>query len=396
MRLKTVVVVFLVSIGGWASWSAYTYFFDAAPPELILMGIDVDGHYCGDVQCMVSSDKAGEMSVWLDDNPLITKFKLSKNDAENPFVIPTKPINNGKHQLKIECVDGSFNQNKTVIERQFHVDNVALQAAFVKSDADNKVLQGRTLHVQFQVNKSVETAMVHALADTYECFPESKGSLVYECFIPIACEEKPNEYLLSVDVADKVGSTARLDSKFQIVMYPFKRQTVQISKEKLAEEAELGANEHKLEEIVAELTKNSPKEKLWRGAFCTPLDILRVTTEFGTVRTTQHKGRYAHKALDVINVPKCVVWSTQDGTVVLKDRFESSGNTVIVDHGMGILSLFFHLDEFAKIEVGQKIAKGNKVGTMGKTGHARGYHLHWEMRVNNVHVDPIQWTKPTF
>jgi murein DD-endopeptidase MepM/ murein hydrolase activator NlpD len=115
-----------------------------------------------------------------------------------------------------------------------------------------------------------------------------------------------------------------------------------------------------------------------------------------SVRTTQEKGRYVHKAVDVINMPKSVVWSTQDGVVVVKQRFVNSGNTVIVDHGWGVFSLFFHLDNFADINVGKKIAKGNPIGTLGKTGYATGYHLHWEMRVNNIPVDPLQWTKSNF
>ena len=130
--------------------------------------------------------------------------------------------------------------------------------------------------------------------------------------------------------------------------------------------------------------------------FYAPTDIKAVTTDFGTVRTTQHRGLYAHKAVDVTNTPRSVVWSTQDGIVVLKDRFAHSGNTVAVDHGYGIVSLFFHLDNFANINAGDKIKRGNPVGTLGMTGHATGYHLHWEMRVNNIAVDPLQWIKPGF
>lgn len=103
-----------------------------------------------------------------------------------------------------------------------------------------------------------------------------------------------------------------------------------------------------------------------------------------------------HKALDVINLPKSVVWATQDGVVALKERYDVSGNTVVIDHGHGILSLFYHLDDFADLEVGQKIAQGKPVGTLGKTGYATGYHLHWEMRVRNNPVDPMQWTQETF
>jgi len=147
---------------------------------------------------------------------------------------------------------------------------------------------------------------------------------------------------------------------------------------------------------MVELSKKSPQKKLWRGHFCTPIEIVRTTCEFGTVRTTQEKGKYQHKAVDITNTPKSVVWSAQAGTVVIKDRFVHSGNTVVVDHGWGIMSLYFHLNDFASIDVGTKLAQGNPVGTIGQTGYAKGYHLHWEMRVNNTAVDPIQWTKQSF
>ncbi len=99
-----------------------------------------------------------------------------------------------------------------------------------------------------------------------------------------------------------------------------------------------------------------------------------------------------HKALDIVaSAPRAVVWASQSGIVVLKDRYVHSGNTIIIDHGWGILSMYFHLETYANIEAGQKIRKGNPIGTMGKTGYAGGYHLHWEMRVGNVAIDPMQW-----
>ena len=93
---------------------------------------------------------------------------------------------------------------------------------------------------------------------------------------------------------------------------------------------------------------------------------------------------------------KSVIWASQDGIVVLKNLFAHSGNTVVIDHGWGVLTLLFHLDTFAPLEVGDMIKKGKPVGTLGKTGYATGYHVHWEMRVGNVAVDPLEWTKPNF
>ena len=193
-----------------------------------------------------------------------------------------------------------------------------------------------------------------------------------------------------------MGNTINLENKFQVVAYPFKKTTLRIDAKKIEKEKEAGKATSEFEELLEQLNTQSPQKKLWRGAFCTPIDIIRTTCEFGTIRTTQQKGKYQHKAVDIINMPKSVVWAAQNGIVVMKDRFEESGNTVAIDHGWGIISMYFHLNDFANITVGQKISKGNPIGTMGKTGYAKGYHLHWEMRVNNIPIDPMQWTKRTF
>src|SRR5579885_327328 len=375
---------------GLVGWNVYSYFFDTTTPAIVLSGLDIGGYYCGDVQCAVSSTKKGELAVWLDGQPLLSKFKIGSKNTDHPFTIPTRTIANGEHVLRVEVADSSFNKNKVAIDRVFNVDNQPLQAAFVKADADYKVLQGRTLHLQFQVNKPIKEAKVHALSHSFDCFAENPHSLIYECFILIACEENPNEYLFNVEIVDNVGNVLNLDNKFQIVMYPFKTQNLQIGKEKIEEEKKLGLAISERERVLQELADQSPKQKMWKGSFCTPINIARTTCDFGTIRTTQEKGRYKHKALDVANTPKSVVWSTQDGVVVHKARYEDAGNTVVVDHGYGVLSLFYHLDDFANIEIGQKIAQGSPIGTLGKTGYATGYHLHWEMRVNNIAVDPMQ------
>lgn len=118
-----------------------------------------------------------------------------------------------------------------------------------------------------------------------------------------------------------------------------------------------------------------------------------ISTDFGVLRTTQERGKYRHNAVDLLGTPRAVVWADQDGVIVIKDRFVHSGNTICIDHGCGVISLFFHLDDFANVAVGQKIKKGSPIGTLGKTGYASGYHLHWEVRIHNIQVDPMQWTK---
>jgi hypothetical protein len=395
-KLRYVLIGALSLLGAWISWNVYDYFFDTTMPRIELVGIEPEGSYCADVQCHISSNKAGECAIYLDGQLLANPVKLSSRDFEYSSSIPVSSLTNGTHSIRVVMTDRTFKKNKAILSREFTVDTVPLEISFVEMEPDYRVLQGRTLHIQFQSNKEIKSAYVNALANKYTCSPKTKNSFMYECFIPIACEEAPNEYYFTLEVADRVGNLVQLDNKFHIISYPFKKQSVTIEAEKVKQEKELGLPMNNLETMLQELARKSPQEKLWKGEFCTPIDIVKTTCEFGTIRTTQEKGRYMHKAVDVVNLPKSVVWATQDGIVVVKERYDASGNTVVIDHGLGIFSLFYHLDEFADINVGQKICKGNPIGTLGKTGYAQGYHLHWEMRVNNVAIDPMQWTTTTF
>lgn len=395
-KIKNILVMSLIVVISWSGLKAYYYFFDNRAPILQLSGLQKDEYYCADIQCLIAVDKTGEITAWLDNKPLLNKFQINSAKQETPFSIPTRTISNGKHTIKLSFIDKTFKKNKALIEKEFYVDNIPLQAAFIQPETAYKVLQGRTLHLQFQVNKKIKEAKALVLSNSYPCFPESKNSSIYETFIPIPCEETPNEYLLSMEIQDQVGNTINLENKFQIVAYPFKKTTLHLDTKKIEEEKKAGKAANEFEELLEQLNAQSPHQKLWRGAFCTPIDITRTTCEFGTIRTTQQKGKYQHKAVDIINMPKSVVWAAQNGIVVMKDRFEESGNTIAIDHGYGVISMYFHLNDFANINVGQKISKGNPIGTMGKTGYAKGYHLHWEMRVDNTPIDPMQWTKRTF
>lgn len=399
-KLKMVGWFFAIVCLSWIGFKGYTYFFDATQPTVMLSGIVNNGSYGGDVSCIVHGNhpyKVKTVSVFLDEKPLTYNFSVGKKSFEYPFSLPTRTMTQGKHHLKVSLVDGTFHRNSIDKEFDFFVDNTPLQAAFVKQNTDFRVFQGKTLHIQFQTNKPLKEADVKVFSKKYPCFPESKDSLIYESFVPIECEEKASEYLLSIDCKDPVENSVILEGKVQVVPFPFKKATLHVDAKKIAEEKEMGVSQRELDEKLKQLAEASPREKLWNGSFYVPTEIVRISTEFGVIRTTQEKGRYAHKAIDIVNSPKSVVWAPQDGKVVVKERYAYSGNTVVLDHGCGVLSAFFHLDTFPdNLEVGQTIKRGNPIGKLGKTGYASGYHLHWEMRINDVQVDPLEWTKPGF
>lgn len=151
-----------------------------------------------------------------------------------------------------------------------------------------------------------------------------------------------------------------------------------------------------LAEALQKWIEHSPNKKLWTGSFEVPTVIRKITTPFGEIRITPEMGRYYHRAVDIANTPRSVVWASQKGKVIIKDRYVMSGNTIVLDHGLGVFTKYFHLDDFADIEVGDTLNKGEPVGKVGMTGYANGYHLHWELSVNGVSVDPLEWTKSVY
>ena len=396
-RLKIAAVCVTLLLVSWTSYSLYCYFFDLSYPEVVLQGIDDNGYCAGDVQCVLSGSdgyKVSNVSIWIDQKPVVSRHLINKKEFEYAFPVSTKALADGKHAMKIAIQDGSFKKNVTTKEIQFTVDNVPLRAAFVTPDTVHKVFQGHTLHIQLQSNKPLKEAYIETLAQKYPCIQEGENSVVYECFVPIRSDENPSEHLFTVHATDFVGTTVTLTNKFQVVMYPFKKQV--IGTRAKIDTVEGDGGERKLDEDLARVTKESPRKKLWKSAFFVPCDMTGISTHFGTLRTAQERGKYRHDAVDLTAAPKSIAWASQDGIVVIKDRYVHSGNTIVLDHGYGVLTMYFHLDDFADIKIGDLVKKGKPVGHIGKTGYATGDHLHWELRVNNVAVDPMQWTTYDF
>ncbi|MDR5703086.1 MAG: M23 family metallopeptidase, partial [Armatimonadota bacterium] len=76
----------------------------------------------------------------------------------------------------------------------------------------------------------------------------------------------------------------------------------------------------------------------------------------------------------------------------LAEALPLSGNAILLDHGLGIVTSYLHLSQI-NVSPGQRVKRGEIIGLVGSTGLATGPHLHWGMRVNGVHVNPLPWTR---
>jgi murein DD-endopeptidase MepM/ murein hydrolase activator NlpD len=136
------------------------------------------------------------------------------------------------------------------------------------------------------------------------------------------------------------------------------------------------------------------RQQLWMGPFIVPVEG-PITSQFGTRRSYNGgPARSYHEGIDYDAPPGAAVLAANEGQVALAEPLTVRGNAVIIDHGLGIHSGYYHLSEI-NVQEGQQVKKGDVVGKVGDTGLATGPHLHWEIRVGGINVDPAQWTWQT-
>ena len=143
--------------------------------------------------------------------------------------------------------------------------------------------------------------------------------------------------------------------------------------------------------VLARVYSGLTPDRRWRGPFLMPVEG---TSEdpFGIQRFANGIPLGQHTALDIAADEGAPVVAANAGRVAYVGTLPIRGNAVIIDHGAGVFSGYFHLSQVGVAE-GQSVAKGAVIGAVGQTGLATGPHLHWEMVVREVRVDPLAWTR---
>ncbi len=128
-------------------------------------------------------------------------------------------------------------------------------------------------------------------------------------------------------------------------------------------------------------------ERLWRGPFIRPVGGDEPGSGFGARRIINNQPRSPHGGTDYAASRGTPVVSANDGRVALVAEYFFPGRLVVVDHGLGLYTLYFHLDE-VRTAVGERVTRGQPIGTVGSTGRATGAHLHFGVQLGGARVDP--------
>lgn len=210
---------------------------------------------------------------------------------------------------------------------------------------------------------------------------------------PIGRDEEFKVFLLAVDLFEKekiikVNEKKIIvnvcKKKFPVKRYYFPTELVELSPEDLERVV-------KEKEMLDQLWERVSPENHIEGGFILPVTG-EVKYNFGERRFMNDKERSPHTGVDIYAEEGTPVIASQSGMVVFKGNTFFGGNSLVIDHGLGIYTMYFHLKEIL-VEEGKLVKKGETIGTVGKTGRATGPHLHWGVRITGSRADPVSLLK---
>lgn len=119
-----------------------------------------------------------------------------------------------------------------------------------------------------------------------------------------------------------------------------------------------------------------------------------ISSPFGLKRFFNEQPRRPHSGLDIAAPRGADIVAPMAGRIVLTGEFFFNGNSIFIDHGQGLVTMYCHMDSLES-SVGQWVNPGDVIGTIGATGRVTGPHLHWTVSLNNVRVDPLLFIEST-
>lgn len=210
--------------------------------------------------------------------------------------------------------------------------------------------------------------------------------LEWRGLVPADLEAKPGQYGLAVVGTDAAGVSITGETNVTVVRKRFETRRLTVSGQFVdppeSEAKRITSEQLRLAGLFAHSTP-----RLWKGAFELPVPGT-ATSSFGRLSMLNGKPRGRHQGADFRAATGTPVVAPNAGRVVLAEDLYFSGNTVVIDHGLGMFSLLAHLSRL-DVATGREVARGETLGLSGATGRVTGPHLHWALRLSEFSVDPM-------
>ncbi len=203
----------------------------------------------------------------------------------------------------------------------------------------------------------------------------------------VSLEAAPGSIALTIQGTTAGGASATAKASLLVERYRYETRRIQVDPKMVnPPESELARIKQDTQAMADAFAILTP-ERLWRGAFDAPVPG-EPNSAFGRLTITNGKPTGRHQGADFRAATGTPVHTPNGGRVVLTRDLYFAGNTVIIDHGLGVFSLLAHLSRI-DVQPGSVVARGDVVGQSGATGRVTGPHLHWAVRFGEMTVDPL-------
>jgi len=321
-------------------------------------------------------------------------------------------LQEGEFRLKVRARDGSWinllSGNRASAKRTYVLDSTAPRVRL--ESFRNNLTRGGSGAVAFRVKGKARRVGVSVGDAFFPAYRQDSGPFLalYAYPYDLAAGEK-SPVVLAKDRAGNMASTKlqcfvnprdpprekiRLDSAFlRKTLHTFRKAYPQIENRLSVFAAVNERLRRKARARLQKIGRNTVPHPMWSGAFLRQPASARQSS-FAVKRSYYHDSRKisraTHLGIDLASTPQAKVPAANRGRVVYAEELGIYGKTVLLDHGLGLQSLYGHLSRI-RVEKGQRVNKGEVIGRTGSTGLAGGDHLHFQMIISGIPVDPVEW-----
>lgn len=323
-------------------------------------------------------------------------------------------VKGGPAELKVSAEDRSrikiFSGNETTVNKQVNLDLVPPKVDVISTD--QYINHGGSGLVVYKASPDTVKSGV-TIGDYF--FPGYKANFkdedVHMAFFAYPHDVEAGENIILI-AQDQAGNEKTSGIFYRLKDVNYRKSNINISENfvenvmvPLMEEDTSGASHKDIflkvnnemrksnDATIKKVGTNSKEEMMWDGAFH-QLSNSKVEANFADERTyilnEEPIDQQFHLGYDLAVTKRYPIEAANSGVIVYADELGIYGNTVMIDHGMGLLTLYGHMSTI-DVEVGDQVTKNDIIGRTGETGLAAGDHLHYGIYINGVAVRPIEW-----
>ena len=418
LRFSHIFLLFCLALAGAG---AYTLLHDMAGPVIALVPESPERLGPAQPLELSLSDDSGLRSVQVTVRRggramtvLRRDFPKDVREAKLNFDLSETRLPDGAFELEIKARDAAFAGfgagNSSTLTLPVRMDTQPPRIAV--RTVPPAIRRGGSALIVYTVNKDVRETGVRSEDLFFPAYKQADGS--WACLFAFPYQKTTATYLPEIMAKDDAGNITSSRLLINAIGRDFSSDTLPISEKFLSmKSAELARlcpekpDAPTLEEYICvnkgeslrndakllELGQTSNPSFLWKGKF-QHLPRSAVKANFGDARTYTSGGKkidhQVHTGLDLASVARAEVPAANAGRVIFTEELGIYGNIAVIDHGLGLMTLYSHLSEF-RVKPGDEVKAGQTVGTTGITGLAAGDHVHFGVLVSGVPVQPLEW-----